>query len=396
MAKRLTRKEYVDLYGPTVGDKLHLGDTGLVVEIEKDYNADCYGNEAVFGGGKTLRDGMGQAPGVTSAQGALDFVITNIVIIDPFYGVVKGDIGIKNGKIVGIGKAGNPDTMRITPGLIVSPNTHIISALLIAAMGLVIIFGYLNVTNMAHGSMMMAGGFAGFVLMQNIKLPFGIAIIGAFLITGLLGMVIEKLIIKRLYSKPTETILSTYAISIILTEAARMIWPLSQNVDMPIPGSLTIGGVVIPYYNIFVLVFAAVLLTLVLLMFKKTSFGKKLGSVTQNRTMTECLGIKTSTIDTLTFGLGAGLAGVAGCILAPTTGVSYGMGDTYLTDTFMTVVVGGIQSFAGTVVSSAIMGEGRTILAGFSNETWAKILVFLAVIVIIRLKPEGLFTKERR
>ncbi|MGN0650426.1 MAG: urease subunit alpha [Oscillospiraceae bacterium] len=128
MAKRLTRKEYVDLYGPTVGDKLHLGDTGLVIEIEKDFNADAYGNEAVFGGGKTLRDGMGQAPGVTSGQGALDFVITNIVIIDPFYGVVKGDIGIKNGRIVGIGKAGNPDTMKITPGLVVSPNTHIISA----------------------------------------------------------------------------------------------------------------------------------------------------------------------------------------------------------------------------------------------------------------------------
>lgn len=128
MAKRLTRKEYVDLYGPTVGDKMHLGDTGLVIEIEKDYNADSYGNEAVFGGGKTLRDGMGQAPGVDSVQGALDFVITNITIIDPYYGIVKGDIGIKDGKIVGIGKAGNPDTMKITPGLVVSPNTHIISA----------------------------------------------------------------------------------------------------------------------------------------------------------------------------------------------------------------------------------------------------------------------------
>lgn len=128
MAKKLTRKEYVDLYGPTVGDKLHLGDTGLVVEIEKDFNADSYGNEAVFGGGKTLRDGMGEAPGADSVKGALDFVITNITIMDPFYGIVKGDIGIKNGKIVGIGKAGNPDTMNITPGLIVSPNTNIISA----------------------------------------------------------------------------------------------------------------------------------------------------------------------------------------------------------------------------------------------------------------------------
>lgn len=128
MARKMTRKEYVDLYGPTVGDKLHLGDTGLVVEIEKDFNADSYGNESVFGGGKTLRDGMGSAPGTDSVQGCLDFVITNITIMDPFYGIVKGDIGIKNGKIVGIGKAGNPDTMNITPGLIVGANTNIVSA----------------------------------------------------------------------------------------------------------------------------------------------------------------------------------------------------------------------------------------------------------------------------
>ena len=270
------------------------------------------------------------------------------------------------------------------------------SILVIATMGLVIIFGYLNVTNMAHGSFMMVGAFAGYVLMQNLGIPFGFALIGSFLVSGCIGMLIEKVIIKRLYSKPTETILATYAISIILTEIARMIWPLSQNVDMPIPGSLSIGSVVIPYYNIFVLLFAAFLLVMIMMMFKKTRFGKKLGAVTQNRTMTECLGIKTASVDTLTFGLGSGLAGLAGCILAPTTGVSYSMGDTYLTDSFMTVVIGGVQSFAGTFVSSAIMGEGRTILAGISNETWAKILVFIAVIVLIRIKPEGLFTKERR
>jgi urease subunit alpha len=125
MARRLTRKEYADLYGPTVGDRIHLADTGLVIQIERDFNV--YGDEAVFGGGKTLRDGMGQAPGVTAQEGALDFVITNAVIMDPELGIVKGDIGIKDGKIVGIGKAGNPDTMDITPGLVVSANTDILS-----------------------------------------------------------------------------------------------------------------------------------------------------------------------------------------------------------------------------------------------------------------------------
>ena len=270
------------------------------------------------------------------------------------------------------------------------------SILLIATMGLVIIFGYMNVTNMAHGSMIMVGGVSAYVLMEVVGLPFGFAIAGSFLITALIGMVIEKVIIKKLYSKPTETILATYAVSLILTELVRLKYPLSQNVHMPLPGAFRIGSVTIPYYNIFVGIFAILILVFTLFLFRKTTFGKKLGSVTQNRTMTECLGIKTASVDTLTFGYGAGLAGVAGCILAPTTGVSYDMGSTYLTDTFMTNVVGGVQSFFGTAVSSFIIGEGRTVTAGFLNETWAKIIIFMIVIVLIRFKPEGLFTKERR
>ncbi len=270
------------------------------------------------------------------------------------------------------------------------------SILLIATMGLVIIFGYMNVTNMAHGSMIMVGGVSAYVLMEVVGLPFGVAVAGSFLITALIGMLIEKVIIKKLYSKPTETILATYAVSLILTELVRLKYPLSQNVHMPLPGAFRIGSVTIPYYNIFVGIFAILILVFTLFLFRKTTFGKKLGSVTQNRTMTECLGIKTASVDTLTFGYGAGLAGVAGCILAPTTGVSYDMGSTYLTDTFMTNVVGGVQSFFGTAVSSFIIGEGRTVTAGFLNETWAKIIIFMIVIVLIRFKPEGLFTKERR
>lgn len=270
------------------------------------------------------------------------------------------------------------------------------SILLIATMGLVIIFGYMNVTNMAHGSMIMVGGVSAYVLMEVMGLPFGVAVAGSFLITALIGMLIEKVIIKKLYTKPTETILATYAVSLILTELVRLKYPLSQNVHMPLPGAFRIGSVTIPYYNIFVGIFAILILVFTLFLFRKTTFGKKLGSVTQNRTMTECLGIKTASVDTLTFGYGAGLAGVAGCILAPTTGVSYDMGSTYLTDTFMTNVVGGVQSFFGTAVSSFIIGEGRTVTAGFLNETWAKIIIFMIVIVLIRFKPEGLFTKERR
>lgn len=125
MSIKINRAEYAAQYGPTTGDKIHLADTGLVVEIEKDLTT--YGDEMVFGGGKTIRDGMGQASKWKQSDGALDMVITNAVIIDPILGVIKADIGVREGMIVGIGKAGNPDTMNITPGLIVSPNTDILS-----------------------------------------------------------------------------------------------------------------------------------------------------------------------------------------------------------------------------------------------------------------------------
>ncbi len=270
------------------------------------------------------------------------------------------------------------------------------AVLLIATLGLLIIFGLMNVINMAHGEMIMMGGFCSYIVTSIWKLPFVVAILFAFIITALFGALTEVTIIKKLYAKPTETILATYALSIVLMEIARIIWPLSQNVAIPIPGSLNIQGVNIPYYNIFVVCAAIALLIFTIVFFKFTKFGKEINAISENRQMTECLGIKTSRIDTLTFAYGAGLAGIAGCILAPTIGVSYNMGSVYLTDCFLTVVVGGVQSMLGVAASSTIIGEGRTILAGFSNETWAKIITFLAIIVLLRFKPEGLFKKERR
>ena len=127
MSITLNHLEYFRLYGPTVGDRIALGDTGLVIEIEKDYNAGAYGDECVSGGGKCARDGMGMTSGRTREAGALDVVLTNMVLLDPELGVLKGDLGIKDGRIVGIGKAGNPDTMDFTPGLVVSAATEIIS-----------------------------------------------------------------------------------------------------------------------------------------------------------------------------------------------------------------------------------------------------------------------------
>lgn len=127
MAYVMKRSEYASMYGPTTGDKVHLADTGLIIEIEKDYMEGSYGDESIAGGGKSCRDGMAQKPGMTVKQGGLDLVITNMIIIDPILGIIKGDIGVRDGIIVGIGKAGNPDTMDITPGLVITPETEIVS-----------------------------------------------------------------------------------------------------------------------------------------------------------------------------------------------------------------------------------------------------------------------------
>ena len=124
----LPRKQYTDLYGPTVGDRFHLADTNLVVEVEKDFNEGLYGDEAVYGGGKSVRDGMAQDPQATALQGALDLVITNVVVLDPVLGVLKGDIGVKDGFIAAVGKSGNPHTQNgVHPKLVIGPGTEVIS-----------------------------------------------------------------------------------------------------------------------------------------------------------------------------------------------------------------------------------------------------------------------------
>lgn len=270
------------------------------------------------------------------------------------------------------------------------------AVLLIATLGLLIIFGMMGVINMAHGQMIMIGGFCAFIFTKMFRAPFLLAVLLSFCFAAALGAAIELTVIKRLYEKPTETILATYAISVIITEGARMIWPLSQNVAMPLPGVLKLGTVSIPIYNIFMVAMAVVLLVMTVMLFKKTKIGRKISAITQNREMTECLGINTSAIDTFTFSYGAGLAGIAGCVLAPMVGVSYNMGSSYLTDSFLTVVLGGVQSMVGAALSSVLIGEGRTLLAGILNDTWGMILVYFAIIVLVRFRPEGLFAKERR
>lgn len=279
----------------------------------------------------------------------------------------------------------------------VANGMNLAALLLIAALGLVIIFGLMNVINMAHGELIMIGAYTTYYTSTVLHFPFFLAMVIAFLVSAVIGILIEIVIIKKLYSKPTETLLATFALSIVFVQVVQLIFsPEIKYVAMPISGITKIGPVDIPNYNIFVIFVAIAVLVITGLLFQKTKFGKTMRAVTQNRQMVECLGIATSTVDTWTFAYGAGLAGLAGAIMAPINSVSPTMGSAYLTDSFMTVVVGGVQSIIGTALGSGIVGESRTILAGYSNEILAKILVFLLIIVIIRFKPEGLFAKEKR
>lgn len=273
-----------------------------------------------------------------------------------------------------------------------------VSAMLfITALGLVIIFGLMDVVNMAHGEFIMIGAYVAYFVTTVYQSSFVLAMILAFIVTALFGILIEVTLIKKLYGKVAETLLATFALSVILQQVVRMVLgPEDKFVGLPIDGSLEVSGIVVPFYNIFLIGIALLILAGTLALFFKTTFGMQLRAVTKNRSMAQCLGINTSRIDTLTFACGSGLAGLAGALIAPVKSVMPSMGTSYIVDGFLTVVLGGFTSIVGTAASSAVVGESVTVMAGFMSEITAKILVFLIIIVMIRFKPEGLFASERR
>ncbi len=270
--------------------------------------------------------------------------------------------------------------------------------LFIVAIGLVIIFGMMDVVNMAHGDFIMLGAYCGVTLINQLKLPFAVAAICSFLFVAFLGAVVEQVMIRKLYGKVAETLLGTFALTYIFQQVIRLIFgPEDQHMAIPIKGSFTSGKITVPYYNIFLIFIAIAILIVTLLLMYKTSYGVQLRAVTQNRQMAQCLGIDTARIDRITFSYGCGLAGLAGALIAPVMSITPGMGTTYIVDSFLVVVLGGLNSVIGTFGGAAVISESVTLMAGYMSETTAKLLVFVVIIVLIRFKPQGLFSsKERR
>lgn len=368
------------------------------------------------------------------------------------------------------------------------------SVLLMAALGLAIVFGLMGVINLAHGELIMLGAYTTFVV-QNIFRPLGeplfstyifFAIPIAFIVTALAGLALERGVIRFLYGRPLETLLATWGVSLILQQLVRSVsstfvigivifcllffgglwvlrrrpnwdniqkwaisvlfflssaigltigliigqsqkalskpWFSARNVDVSAPpwlrGGLELGSVQIPYARVFIIVLTLLCLIGIYWFFNKSNWGLRIRSVTQNRTMSACLGIPTDTVDALTFAIGSGLAGIAGCAITLLGSVGPNTGQNYIVDTFMVVVVGGVGNLLGTVIASFAIGVTSYLIGSgtlallltnmnaapffidffnfFATTSMAKVLVFILIIAFLQVKPSGIFPQKGR
>lgn len=278
------------------------------------------------------------------------------------------------------------------------------SVLLLAAIGLAITFGVMGVINMAHGELIMIGAYTTFVVQQlmpsAINQSLWVAIPAAFIVAGTMGIVLERTIIRHLYGRPLETLLATFGVSLILQQAVRSIFgPLNQSVVTPdwLSGAWEVNAALTLTYNrIFVIVFALVVLAGLWLLIKRTAFGMRIRAVTLHRPMASSMGISTSRMDALAFGLGSGVAGLAGVGLSQLTNVGPNLGQAYIIDSFLVVVFGGVASLMGTVVSAFGLGIANKLMEPWTGAVLAKIFVLVAVIIFIQKKPRGLFALKGR
>ncbi len=281
------------------------------------------------------------------------------------------------------------------------------SVLLLAAIGLAITFGVMGVINMAHGEMIMIGAYTTFVVQEIIRttapalfdISLLIALPAAFLIAGGIGVAIERGIIRFLYGRPLETLLATWGISLVLQQTVRSLFgPTNQEVGNPswMSGSFEVGQLVITNNRLWIILFSLGVLITLMLVLKYTSFGLRMRAVTQNRSMAGSMGIRTGWVDALTFGLGSGVAGIAGVALSQIDNVSPNLGQAYIVDSFMVVVFGGVGNLWGTLVGAMTLGVINKFLEPVAGAVLGKILVLVLIILFIQKRPRGLFAQKGR
>jgi len=278
------------------------------------------------------------------------------------------------------------------------------SVLLLAAIGLAITFGVMKIINMAHGELMMLGAYATYSIQQLfpqwIEYSVLLAIPVAFLVSALVGMLIERCVLQYLYGRPLEALLATFGISLILQQIVRSIYsPLNQEVKTPqwMSGALEINGALSLTYNrLYIVVFALMVFTFVVLILKKTSLGLKVRAVSQNRAIARAMGIKTHWVDAITFGIGSGIAGVAGVALSQLTNVGPNLGQAYIVDSFMVVVFGGVGNLWGTLIAALTLGEINKFIEPLAGAVLAKVIILVFIILFIQKRPRGLFPQKGR
>ncbi|ATX75874.1 urea ABC transporter, permease protein UrtB [Reinekea forsetii] len=278
------------------------------------------------------------------------------------------------------------------------------SVLLLAAIGLAITFGVMGVINMAHGEMIMLGAYTTYViqlLLPNaIDISIWVAIPAAFLVSGAMGVLIERTVIRFLHGRPLETLLATFGISLILQQLVRTIFsPLNRQVNTPswMSGQLEINPVLFLTLNRFyIFVFALLVFVSLVVLLNKTNLGLHVRAVSQNRNMARAMGIKTAKVDALTFGLGSGIAGIAGVALSQLTNVGPNLGQSYIIDSFMVVVFGGVGNLLGTLVAAFTLGIANKIFEPITGAVLASILVLVFIILFIQKRPQGLFPQRGR
>ncbi len=282
----------------------------------------------------------------------------------------------------------------------------IVGILLLTGLGLAITFGVMGIINLAHGEFIMLGAYVTVFMQETFDMDLLLTIPFAFVVTAVIGALIELTIIRRLYGRPLETLLATWGLSIVLRGVIKLIFTaklkyvqspsyLSGNLKLLTNGE-GLPLISISYYRLFIIGIAIALFLITAYLLYGTSLGRQMRAVTQNRDMAKCLGINTRLVDMGTFAYGCGLAGIAGTVLSSLKSVSPPMGQDYLVDAWMVVVTGGVDKLIGTLAGAFLIGESNAIIAFLLNDPAARVIVLAAVIVLIRYRPEGLFTIQKR
>jgi urea transport system permease protein len=278
------------------------------------------------------------------------------------------------------------------------------SVLVLIAIGLAITFGVMGVINMAHGELMMLGAYTTYAVQMAMPGHIGISILvaipAAFIVAGLTGVLMERTIIRFLYGRPLETLLATFGVSLVLQQSVRSIFSaLNRSVVTPewMSGSLRLNdALTITYNRLYIVIFTLIVFSLILAVLKRTRIGLDIRAVSQNRAMAKAMGIRTEWVDAMTFGLGSGIAGMAGVALSQLTNVGPNLGQAYIIDSFMVVVFGGVGNLWGSLIGGMSMGIVNKLLEPYAGAVLAKIFVLVALILFIQTRPRGLFPPAGR